>query len=124
MRVANLVSLLRGTPYTYSVRALKDSTALCLPASNILGKLRQNTELNSYLSLVTENSKVRKISKDMNEAGCSQLFKVTLLGRSKYLELPSSSWIKPIDKSAKFVFYLFKGEVQVFQRSQGNKVKM
>lgn len=115
-RSANLHALVRQLPYQYSGVAARDVKYYRIPWSRFSKVLKDSPTTENYLKLITEDAVIQSLAKEISEIGCSQKFKVGLLGRVQTLNLASQSWILQQGNIPNFTFILINGTLQSYQK--------
>jgi ATP-binding cassette subfamily B protein len=121
-RSANLHALVRSLPYEYSGIAAEDSELVRVPWRTFENAVKRSPAIEPYLLAITEDPVIRSIAKEVGDVGCSQKFRVELLGSLKDLSLKSQSWVLQQGQMPEFAFMLVSGSLQSYSKPQNGKV--
>ncbi len=121
-RAVNLYSVLRGLPFQYSAIATSNCQYLAIPWASLEPFIARVSGLKEYLALVTENSTVRQMAKDLEEIGCSKQFAIRVLGSIKSIQFAPQTWILQQGEVPTFAFCVQEGAVHAFQKSKNENL--
>lgn len=120
-RASNLYAVVRELPFQYSGKAKNDGRVLILPWKEVLALTRDESTLESYLKLVTESRTILNLSKEIHEVGCSQKFRVELVGSLSKTPIDTQNWIQYEGKPSLFAFFVSEGVVHAYKNSSSGK---
>lgn len=121
-RSANLYSLIRNLPFQYSGEASVDTTLVRIPWKAFDQVMKRTPAMEPYLKLITEYPVIRFMAKEMMEIGCSQKFRVELLGNIQLYRLKSNRWIFQQGQIPGMAFMLINGSLHSYHKSENSKL--
>jgi subfamily B ATP-binding cassette protein HlyB/CyaB len=121
-RSANLNALIRSLPYQYSGEASQATSVIRIPWNSFEPFLKRNPACFAYLTLMADNAAIRALAKEISEIGCSNHFKVELLGSIQTVRLQDHSWILHQDQPNPFAFMLINGTIQSYKKAKQDNV--
>jgi|GEM_PF-862232 len=117
-RSANLFSVLRQLPFQYSGQSHSEVVYISVPWKVFQNPIKRIPRFEEYLELMTKYAIIRQLAKEIEEIGCSDTFRIHLLGSMKISKIASSAWIMQQGQVPNFAFMLVNGTLHSFQKAQ------
>lgn len=120
-RAFNLYSLLRSLPCQYALRSRDEVELLRLPWVVIQPRLAELPTVFKYLLRMTESSDFQALALDVNQAECSQQFRIAFIAGLVVRSVHRQAWIVGQDQVPQDAFMLVRGEMIALKRTNENE---
>lgn len=120
-RAFNLYALLRGLPYQYTLVAKTDCDVLKVPWAQIRTRLDAGPVLNTYLLRVTESPDYKFLRRDIEDAGCSIEFRISMISAVEERKVSRQLWLASQGQAVTEASMFIRGEVIAIRHADNSK---
>jgi ATP-binding cassette subfamily B protein len=117
-RSVNLYAVIRGMAYQYSGQAQQNLEYLSIPWKAFQKALQRVPLLETYLEKITKYPIIRFLSKEIMDLGCSDEFRIGLLGSMVRSKVKTNSWVFQQGQVPRFAFLLVNGNMHIYRKSE------
>ncbi len=119
-RSFNLFALLRDLPYQYTLAAKSDCDVLKVPWAFVRSRLDSGPVLKAYLMRVTESPEFQFLRRDIEDAGCSNEFRISIISAIEERKITRQRWLATQGQMASEAIMFVRGEVVAIRHSDNS----